>query len=107
LRPFPCSHEAERLWGKRLEHIIINVEDKYRRIVATDETKIKTDGGVVLHLDAIDIDTHELWLYGFHGRGTHTYGKIVSLFGRLEAAFGENLSGSSKPLRIVALNYRK
>jgi transposase-like protein len=43
LRLVPCSHEAVRLWVKRVKQVIVNIEAKPRRMVAF-ETKIKADG---------------------------------------------------------------
>jgi len=64
LRIIPCSHEAVRLWVRKLEQITINVEAKPRRMVAVDETKIKADGEWCYVWAAIDVDTREL-LMGF------------------------------------------
>jgi len=33
LRVVPCSHEAVRLWVKKLEQVTVNVEAKHRRMV--------------------------------------------------------------------------
>ena len=38
LRAVPCSHEAVRLWVKKLEHVAVNVEAKARRMAVVDET---------------------------------------------------------------------
>jgi len=60
LRVVPCSHEAVRLWVKKLEQVTVNVEAKHRRMVAVDETKIKADGEWCYVWAAIDVDTREL-----------------------------------------------
>ena len=41
LRVVPCSHEAVRLWVKKLEQVIVIVEAKHRRMVAVDETRLR------------------------------------------------------------------
>jgi transposase-like protein len=56
----PISHEAVRLWVKRLEHVMVNVKVKSRRMVAVDETKIKADGEWCYVWAAIDVDTRKL-----------------------------------------------
>ncbi|MBS7634489.1 IS6 family transposase [Candidatus Bathyarchaeota archaeon] len=60
LRVVPCSHEAVRLWVKRLGQVTVNVEAKPRRMVAVDETKIKANGEWCYVWAAIDVDTREL-----------------------------------------------
>jgi len=60
LRVVPCSHEAVRLWVKKLEQVNVNVDAKPRRKVAVDETKVKADGEWCYVWAAIDVDTREL-----------------------------------------------
>jgi len=57
LRFVPCSHEAVRLWVKKLERVTVNVEAEPRRMVAVDETK--ADGEWRIVWAAIDVDTRE------------------------------------------------
>ena len=60
LRVVSCSHEAVRLWVKKLEQVTVNVTAKPRRTAAVDETKIKADGKWRYVWAAIDVDTSEL-----------------------------------------------
>lgn len=60
LKVVPCSHEAVRLWVRRLEQLTVNVEAKPRRMTAVDETKVKADGEWCYIWAAIDVDTREL-----------------------------------------------
>ncbi|KPV63142.1 MAG: hypothetical protein AOA65_1454 [Candidatus Bathyarchaeota archaeon BA1] len=54
----PCSHEAVRLWVKKLGQVTVNVEAKHRRMVAVDETKVKADEWCYVWA-AMDVDTRE------------------------------------------------
>jgi putative transposase len=56
LRVVPCSHEAVRLWVKKLEQMAVNVIVKSRRMAAVDETKIKADGEWCYVWAAIDVE---------------------------------------------------
>ena len=58
LRIIPCSHEAVRLWVRKLEQITINVEASLG--VWWLLTKIKADGEWCYVWAAIDVDTREL-----------------------------------------------
>ena len=60
LRVVPCSHEAVRLWVKKLELLTVKVEAKPRRMVAADETKVKVNGEWCYVWAAVDVDTREL-----------------------------------------------
>jgi len=56
----PASHEAVRLWVKKIEHLNLNVAPKTRRLIAVDETKIKANGVCCFIWAAIDVDSREL-----------------------------------------------
>jgi putative transposase len=56
----PASHEAMRLWVKKIEHFNLNLAPKERRLVAVDETKIKANGVCCFIWAAIDVDSREL-----------------------------------------------
>jgi transposase-like protein len=70
LRVVPCSHEAVRLWVKRLEQLTVKVEARPRRMAAVDEAKIKVNGERRYAWAAVDVDARELLATWFHGRGT-------------------------------------
>jgi transposase-like protein len=58
LRVVPSYHEAIRLWVKRLEQLITNIEARPRSMVAVDKTKV--DGEWYYVWAAVDVDTREL-----------------------------------------------
>jgi len=69
LRVAPCSHEAVRLWVKRLEQLTVSVEARPRRMVAVDEAKLKVNGEWRYVWAAVDVDTRAAGHVGFMAEG--------------------------------------
>jgi len=56
----PVSHEAVRLWRRRVREATPEPKLRRRRLVAIDETKLKLKGEQFYLWAAVDVDTHEV-----------------------------------------------
>ena len=62
LRVVPCSHEAVRLWVKRLEQVAVNV-----KVRGVWWLLARLSGGEWCYVWAAIETRVDCWLYGFHG----------------------------------------
>jgi len=69
------SHESVRIYYHRLKKVLKRPRKKSRRLIATDETKIKLEKKLIFVWAAIDIDTRKcLAIWASKGRSSfHAY----------------------------------
>jgi len=64
------TYESVRLWFRRLKEAFPKPEQKYRRVVAADETKLKVNGGAAVRLGCNRHEDQRGLACRVSGRGT-------------------------------------